>query len=82
MTNDNKISIWSEYLTDIARSLKLFEDALNESNRNIPGNYSDLAFVLDGKIDIQLDGESVGWIIAYDEDVESLTFQISEVADD
>lgn len=82
MTTDNKISIWSEYLTDIARSLKLFEDALNESNRNIPGNYSDLAFVLDGKIDIQLDGESVGWIIAYDEDVESLTFQISEVADD
>ena len=82
MTIDNKISIWSEYLTDIARSLKLFEDALNESNRNIPGNYSDLAFVLDGKIDIQLDGESVGWIIAYDEDVESLTFQISEVADD
>ena len=82
MTNDNKISIWSEYLTDIARSLKLFEDALNESNRNIPGNYSDLAFVLDGKIDIQLDGESVGWIIAYDEDVESLTFQISGAADD
>lgn len=82
MTNDNKISIWSEYLTDIARSLKLFEDAFNESNRNIPGNYSDLAFVLDGKIDIQLDGESVGWIIAYDEDVESLTFQISGAADD
>lgn len=66
--------VWSEHLADIARALRIIEQASTDLNASAPqgepGHYSDLTFELPKRVSITLDGTPTKWALVYDEDIE------------